>query len=140
MVSRGDLPDKRVLRARETTLPSADLLASALKRVDGADAHAVSLLPGMPTDPQVWADLLLHTPPPVVARLMELHDKLAGLAGIALTDESSFGTLASTADEVLLRHRPAGASEAGADDAHERGSESTPAPPHSPVESLRRFA
>lgn len=108
MARRVDERGEGVARARKTFVPNTELLASALTRIDWADAHAVKRLPEMPTDPHVWADALFRTPPTVVARLIELRDEVVGLVGITHTDESSFDIVASTTDEVLF----------GSDDSH----------------------
>ena len=89
-------------RARETAVPDTPLLAGALPRVDFADAHAVRVFPGAPTDPQVWADEVFGRPGPWVATVLAAREALVGLVGIARSRPSTFGTLARTADEVLL--------------------------------------
>ncbi len=89
-------------RARPAAVPSGGLLAGALARVDFADAHAVPVRPGMPADPQVWADAIFRDPPGWVAGLMGLRQALVGLVGIARGDDSSFATLRRVDDEVLL--------------------------------------
>ncbi|MBW0115484.1 DUF2867 domain-containing protein [Pseudonocardia abyssalis] len=89
-------------RARAVAVPETPLLATALPRVDFSDAHAVLARPGMPTDPQVWADALFHDPPSWVVGAMGLREALVGTVGIARSGESTFGTLARTDDEVLL--------------------------------------
>ena len=89
-------------RARETAVPDTPLLAAALPRVDFADAHAVRVHPGAPTDPQVWADAIFRDPPRWVVGLLALREAAVGLVGIARGRRSSFDTVAGAADEVLL--------------------------------------
>lgn len=89
-------------RARPVPVPATPLLAAALPRVDVADAHAVVARPGMPTDPQVWADAVFRDPPAWVVAALGLREALVGLVGIARGGSSSFDTVARTADEVLL--------------------------------------
>ncbi len=89
-------------RARATAVPVTPLLATALPRVDWADAHAVRVPPGAPTDPQVWADAIFRDAPRWVVKLLGLRDAVVGLVGIARGGHSSFGTVCSTPDEVLL--------------------------------------
>lgn len=88
--------------ARATEVPATPLLADALPRVDWADAHAVAYRPGMPTDPQVWADAAFRDPPRWVLGLLGLREALVGLVGIARGRSSSFDTVARREDEVLL--------------------------------------
>jgi hypothetical protein len=68
----------------------------------------VDVGPGMPQDPQVWADAVFRDPPPVVVGLLGLRQALVGLVGITRGSRSAFDTLARTPDEVLL----------GTDDGH----------------------
>jgi len=91
-------------RARAEPVPErpGGLLEGALPRVDFADAQAVAIRPGLPDDPQVWADAVFRDPPEWVAALMGLRQALVGLVGIQRGDESAFDTLARTDDEVLL--------------------------------------
>lgn len=89
-------------RARLVPVPDTPLLATALRRIDFADAQAVVARPGMPTDPQVWADALFRDPPRVVVAALGLREALVGLVGIARGGGSSFDTVARRADEVLL--------------------------------------
>jgi hypothetical protein len=78
------------------------LLAGALPRVDWTDAQAVAVLPGMPLDPQAWADALFRDPPRWVAAALGLRELLVGLVGIERGGPGAFDTLARTEDEVLL--------------------------------------
>ena len=64
-------------------MPDTPLLAAALPRVDFADAYAVPVRPGLPVDPQVWADALFRDPPAWVTGLLGLRESLVGLVGIA---------------------------------------------------------
>jgi Protein of unknown function (DUF2867) len=89
-------------RARPVPVPATPLLATALPRVDHADAVAVVRRPGMPADPQVWADALFHDVPRWVGALMGVRDSLVGLVGIARGGPGSFTTVARRVDEVLL--------------------------------------
>jgi Protein of unknown function (DUF2867) len=95
-------------RARPVPVPETPLLATALPRVDRADAYSVRVFRGAPTDPQVWADAIFRDPPRWVTALLGLRESLVGLVGIARGGRSSFDTVARTADEVLL----------GTDEAH----------------------
>jgi hypothetical protein len=89
-------------RARPVPVPATPLLATALPRVDHADAVAVVRRPGTPHDPQVWADALFHDVPRWVGASMAVRDSLVGLVGIARSGPGSFATLARRTDEVLL--------------------------------------
>src|SRR5262249_21619460 len=89
-------------RAGGVPVPSTDLLAAALPRVDWADAHAIVCRPGMPTDPQVWADAAFRDPPAWVRVLLGVRQALVGLVGIVRGEPSNFDTVARTEDEVLL--------------------------------------
>jgi hypothetical protein len=93
---------RRLSRAVPTAVPASPLLAAALPRVDFADAHAVAVEPGTPTDPQAWVDAVFFDPPGWVAALLWLRNAVVRLVGIAPGDRTSFRTLAHTADEVLL--------------------------------------
>lgn len=97
-----------VRRARATAVPDTPLLVAPLPRVDWSDAHAVDRYPGMPADPQVWADAIFRDPPGWVVTLLGVREALVGLVGIARGGSSSFDTVARSADEVLL----------GTDEAH----------------------
>lgn len=88
--------------ARATAVPDTALLATALPRVDWADAHAVTCPRGMPTDPQVWADAVFRDPPAWVVAAMRLREALVELVGIDRGGPSSFDTVARGPDEVLL--------------------------------------
>jgi uncharacterized protein DUF2867 len=83
-----------------TRVPATPLLADALARVDWADAHAVACRPGLPTDPQVWADAVFRDPPRWVLALLGLREALVGLVGIARGGSSSFDTVARREDAV----------------------------------------
>ncbi|MEU6701822.1 DUF2867 domain-containing protein [Pseudonocardia sp. NPDC046786] len=89
-------------RARPAPVPDTPLLAAALPRVDFADAYAVPVRPGLPVDPQVWADALFRDPPAWVTGLLGLRESLVGMVGIARGGVGSFDTVARTGDEVLL--------------------------------------
>jgi hypothetical protein len=89
-------------RPRTVPVPETPLLATALPRVDFADAYAVRLTPGVTTDPQVWADAIFHDPPTWVVALLGLRQALAGPAGIERGSSSSFATVARDDHEVLL--------------------------------------
>jgi hypothetical protein len=95
-------------RSRPTAVPAGGLLDGALARVDFADAYSVLVRPGMPEDPQVWADAVFRDPPAWVVAALGLRQALVGFVGIARGDTSAFDTLARTDDEVLL----------GTDDGH----------------------
>lgn len=89
-------------RAQAATVPKTELLRTALDRVDYADAYAITARPGMPTDPQVWADALFRDPPAVVSAGMWVRDRVVRLVGIAPSGDTTFATVARTDDEVLL--------------------------------------
>lgn len=89
-------------RAGVTAVPTTPLTTRALPRVDFADAYAVACGPGMPVDPQAWADAIFRDPPRWVVAVLGLREALVGLVGIARGGASSFETLARRADEVLL--------------------------------------
>jgi hypothetical protein len=89
-------------RARTVAPPRTPLLAGALLRVDWTDAHAVTALPGTPSDPQVWADAVFRDPPRWVLAALGLRELLVGFVGIERDGGGAFGTLARTDDEVLL--------------------------------------
>lgn len=95
-------------RARPVPVPTTFLLASALPRIDFSDAHAVVARPGMPTDPQTWAEALFHDPPAWIAGAMGLRESVAGALGLKRGGDSLFAVVARSDDEVLL----------GADDKH----------------------
>ncbi|WP_037068760.1 DUF2867 domain-containing protein [Pseudonocardia acaciae] len=88
--------------ARSVAVPATPLLADALPRVDFSDAHAVSCRPGLPADPQVWADAVFRDPPKWVVALLGLREAIVGLVGIARGGWKSFDTVARSEDEVLL--------------------------------------
>ncbi len=98
----------RLLRAFEvprsiaTAPPRTPLISGALPRVDWTDAYAVRALPGMPADPQVWADAVFRDPPRWVLAALGLRELLVGLVGIDRSGAGAFDTLARTEDEVLL--------------------------------------
>ena len=89
-------------RAVPTSVPDTPLLATALPRVDWADAYAVPARPGAPTDPQVWADAVFGDPPPWVLGLLGLRQLLVGFVGIDRAGAKAFATVARSGDEVLL--------------------------------------
>lgn len=89
-------------RARAVAVPDTPLLAAALPRVDFADAFAVTRRPGMPDDPQVWADALFHDTPRWVVALLGLRDVLVGAVGIARSGPASLATVALRDDELLF--------------------------------------
>jgi hypothetical protein len=89
-------------RARAVAVPDTPLLAAALPRVDWADAHAVEIRPGMPQDPQIWADAVFRDPPRWVLAALGLRELLVGLVGIDRSGPAAFDTVARTDDEVLL--------------------------------------
>ena len=89
-------------RARAVPVPDTPLLAAALPRVDFTDAFAVRRRPGMPDDPQVWADALFHDPPRWVVALLDVRDALVGAAGIARSGPGSFATLDRRDDELVF--------------------------------------
>jgi hypothetical protein len=89
-------------RAKETSVPATPLLAGVLERVDWSDAYIVECGPGMPTDPQVWAEAVFRDPPGWVRVLLGLRQALVGLIGIERGDSAAFDTLARRDDEVLL--------------------------------------
>jgi Protein of unknown function (DUF2867) len=91
-----------VPRSIATAPPRTPLITGALRRVDWTDAHAVRALPGMPSDPQVWADAVFRDPPRWVLAALGLRELLVGLVGIDRGGAGAFDTVARTEDEVLL--------------------------------------
>jgi hypothetical protein len=91
-----------VPRSTATAPPRTPLIAGALPHVDWTDAYAVHTLPGMPADPQVWADAVFRDPPRWVLAALRLRELLVGLVGIDRSGAGAFDTLAGTEDEVLL--------------------------------------
>ncbi|WP_147918425.1 DUF2867 domain-containing protein [Ruania zhangjianzhongii] len=89
-------------RARAAAIPVASLLAGTLPGVDWADAQSLEVLPGMPQDPQTWAEAIFRDWPrsPTVA---------AGgwhlVTGIHRSGAGAAKTLAHSDDEVLLGAR-----------------------------------
>lgn len=98
----------RLLRSLEAPRAGAiepsrsGLIASALPRVDWSDAQAVAVFPGMPLDPQTWADAVFRDPPSWVGSALGLRERLVGLVGIQRNEPDAFDTLTRTDDEVLL--------------------------------------
>lgn len=98
MRRRTELP-----KPRKVDVPTGATLArAAFDRVDLQDAWRVRLLPGMPTDPAVWAEAAVRTPPRWVGALLRLRNALVGLVGIEPGDPSSFDTLGRDEHELLL--------------------------------------
>jgi hypothetical protein len=91
-----------VPRSIATAPPRTPLISGALPRVDWTDAYAVRALPGMPADPQLWADAVFRDPPRWVLAALGLRELLVGLVGIDRSGAGAFATLARTEDEVLL--------------------------------------
>ncbi|NED95580.1 DUF2867 domain-containing protein [Phytoactinopolyspora alkaliphila] len=100
----------RILR-RFTELPrpvavsvpvQAELARDAFPRIDFSDAWSVPLLPGAPSDPQVWADAIFRDPPRWVGALLLARNALVGLVGIEKGDGHSFDTVGRRPCEVLL--------------------------------------
>ena len=91
-----------VPRSIAATPPRTPLISGALPRVDWTDAHAVRVFPGMPTDPQAWADAVFRDPPRWVLAALGLRELLVGLVGIDRGGSGAFDTLARAEDEVLL--------------------------------------
>jgi hypothetical protein len=94
---------------RKVPVPAgARLVLDAFERVDRQDAWTVELQPGMPTDPQAWADAVFRRPPRWVVALLRLRNGLVRVAGIEPGDPSVFDTIDRGDGEVLL----------GVDDTH----------------------
>lgn len=89
-------------RARAVRVPSTELLAAALPRVDFADAYAVDCDPDAPTDPQQWADAVFRQGPTWIGALLLAREWLVGLVGIERAGSGAFDTVDTAADEVLL--------------------------------------
>lgn len=89
-------------RARPVAVPDTPLLAAALPRIDHVDAVAVARRPGMPADPQIWADAVFRDAPRWVGAAMAVREYLVGLVGIARSSPATFATVARRPDEVLL--------------------------------------
>jgi hypothetical protein len=90
------------------TPDGAGLVRAAFDIVDFTDAWQVQLVPGLPTDPQLWADAVFRDPPRWVAASLGLRNLLVRFIGMEPSGHSAFDTTARTDDEVLL----------GADDHH----------------------
>lgn len=84
------------------------LLESAGLRHDLADAWQVRLRPGMPSDPQAWADAVFRDPPRWMRVALGLRQAIVPLGGIPRAGPSAFDTLERDGDELML----------GSDDAH----------------------
>lgn len=80
----------------------ARLARQAFDRVDLQDAWQVSLSPGMPQDPQAWADAVFRSPPAWVDGLLRLRNALVRFVGIDRGNPQSFDTLDRTEHELLL--------------------------------------
>lgn len=91
-----------VPRARATEPVDSPLLRRALPRVDWSDAQELSLRPGMPADPQVWADLLFGTARSGPSTLMAVRDRLVRLIGIAPNERAAFTVSDRSDDEVAV--------------------------------------
>ncbi|MHA6619740.1 DUF2867 domain-containing protein [Pseudonocardia sp. DLS-67] len=89
-------------RARPVPPLRTALIVGALPRVDWTDAYAVTALPGVASDPQVWADAVFRDPPRWVLAALGLRELLVGLVGVDRGGRAAFDTLARTEDEVLL--------------------------------------
>ncbi len=90
------------MSAREAVGTVSTLARGSLDRVDRQDAWTVELEPGMPTDPQAWADSVFRSPPRWVQALLRLRNALVRVVGIEPGDPSVFDTLERTDEEVLL--------------------------------------
>ncbi len=96
-------------RPRPVRTPISPRAAAIYGRTDLADAWSVRLRPGMPTDPQVWADAIFRQEPPRwVVALFRLRDRLVRLVGIPPASRDTFATRAVHQDEVVI----------GTDDVH----------------------
>ncbi|MFW6597965.1 DUF2867 domain-containing protein [Propionibacteriaceae bacterium Y2011] len=70
----------------------AALLRPWVEGADLLDAWQVEWRPGLPTDPQVWADAAFRSPPGWVTALLLLRNQLVRLVGIPQSDASAFRT------------------------------------------------
>jgi hypothetical protein len=88
---------------RRVPAPETFLLADALPRVDWSDAHAVTV-PWVPRrDARLWADTVLHAPPPRWIRLLfGVRELLVRAVGIERGGSHVFDTVAKRPEEVLL--------------------------------------
>ena len=75
---------------------------TALPRVDWADAYAVRVFRGAPTDPQVWADAIFRDPPRWVTALLGSARERGRVGGHRPWRALVVRHGARTADEVLL--------------------------------------
>ncbi len=86
-------------RARASEPPAGAL--SVLPRADFADAFAVRLRPGMPTDPQAWVSAFSADPPGWVRGLVAAREAVVGLIGIDRAGRSAFAVRSRTATEAV---------------------------------------
>ncbi len=90
-------------KPRKVEVPEGARLARrAFDRVDRQDAWQVSWSPGMPRDPQVWADAVFSSPPTWVGGLLRIRNALVRFVGIEKGDPKSFDTLDRSENELLL--------------------------------------
>lgn len=90
-------------RVRATDVQFDGLVATALPRVDFADAFAVERRRETGSEPQAWADAIFHDLPGWVTALAAVRERLVGFVGIERgTTDDAFAVLARDDDEVLL--------------------------------------
>jgi hypothetical protein len=90
---------------RAVPIPSqSTLIDGVYDSIDLQDAWQVRCRPGLPEDPQVWADAVFHHPPPWIVVLFGVRNVLVRLIGVAPEHDSAktFRVEARTAEEVLL--------------------------------------
>lgn len=84
------------------TPADADLLRQRLGDAEYADSRRIELSPGMPTDPERWAEAIFMDPPAWVTTLLAARNVLVRLIGVDTADRSVFAPRERTDREVLL--------------------------------------
>jgi hypothetical protein len=80
----------------------SELLGSTLPRIDAQDCWTTPLLPGDPTDPERWAQLILGRPS-MLLRLRDVAVKPLGLRSASQTRVATgFPVVCRDADEIVL--------------------------------------
>jgi hypothetical protein len=89
-------------RTHAVPIPGTTLLLHALPCVDWSDAFAVPLSGRETSDPQTWADLIFHSPPPWIRVMFGVREALVRVVGIERGGAHVFDTVSRTDTEVLL--------------------------------------
>ncbi|MHB8296754.1 MAG: DUF2867 domain-containing protein [Acidimicrobiales bacterium] len=95
------------MRVHRAAFPHDTLIGSWASRSDYRDAYSVALPPKATGDAAAWAKAMFSSPPPVIAALVGLRDRIVapfGLrpAGTGDHDGLPFALLAETEEEVML--------------------------------------